>query len=357
VREQRSDLLVVDGVMTAESLAASPLAYKKFIHELQAWVGVVGCTVLLLTSSVSDLGARVLPAHTMVDGIIELRSVADGMRTVRQIAVVKFRGGEFFEGYHNYRITSNGLAVFPRREAWRTADLRRAPGDARLSTGVAGLDAMVAGGFAAGSTTLVFGSSGSGKTLLGLHFLDAGARNGESCLYFGFFERPDILRAKARRLGLLSGRGKKAVDVLWQPPYEGLIDELAEMLLEKIDSTGATRLCIDGLVGFKESADYPPRIGGFFSALRHELTARGVTTVITEETRELFVRDISIPAPGVSAVFDNIIFVRLVEENGRLDRLISIMKTRDSDHDHALRRFQITDGGVRVVDAAEGSDR
>lgn len=75
-----------------------------------------------------------------------------------------------------------------------------------------------------------------------------------------------------------------------------------------------------------------------------------MTTVLTEETRELFVREIAIPAPGVSAVFDNIIFVRLVEEHGRLNRLISIMKTRDSDHDHALRRFQITDAGVTVGD-------
>jgi circadian clock protein KaiC len=351
VREQRCGLLVIDGVMTAESMASSPLAYKKFIHELQTWVGVVGCTVLLLTSSNSDPGTRILPAHTMVDGILELRAIAEGMRTVRQIAVVKFRGGAFLEGHHAYRITGDGVTVFPRLES-STPPQRgvRVDGDTRVATGVAGLDEMVAGGFAPGSTTLLFGSSGSGKTLLGLHFLDEGARRGEACLYFGFFERPEVLRAKARRLGLLAGRGKRPVDVLWHPPYEGLIDELAEMLLKKIDERGVTRLVIDGLVGFKSAADYPPRIGGFFSALRHELTARGVTTLLTEETRELVVREISIPAPGVSAVFDNIIFVRLVEDHGRLDRLVSIMKTRDSDHDHALRRLRITDAGVRIGD-------
>jgi circadian clock protein KaiC len=356
VREQRCDLLIIDGVMTAEAMATSALAYKRFVHELQTWVSVVGCTVLLLTSSVSELGTRILPAHTMVDGILELRTVPEGMRVVRQLAAVKFRGGEVLEGFHSYRITGAGLQAFPRLEAAAEAASRPLPDDdQRLSSGVAGLDLMVAGGYAPGSTTLLFGSSGSGKTLLGLHFLDEGARRGEACLYFGFFERPDVLRAKARRLGLLTGRGKKAIDMMWQPPYEGLIDELAQMLLKKVDERGVTRLVIDGLVGFKESADYPPRIGRFFSALRHELTARGVTTLLTEETRELVVREITIPAPGVSAVFDNIIFVRLVEENGRLNRLISIMKTRDSDHDHALRRFQITDAGIVIGDEYSAS--
>jgi len=348
VREHRSTLLVIDGMLTAETLAESQLAYKKFVHHLQTWVGVVGCTVLLLTSTPSDLGTRVLPAHTMVDGILELRAVPLGARVVRTLAVVKFRGSAYREGFHTYRITGGGLHVFPRLETLPPTTGSRARPDDRLPTGIAGLDRILGGGYPVGSATLVLGSGGTGKTLLALHFLDDAARHGEPAIFFGFFEKPDVLREKGRRLGLLSGRGKKPVDIVWQPPYEALLDELAERLLDHVAQVRATRVVIDGLVGFKEAVDHPPRLGGFFSALRHELAARGVTTLVTEETSGLTARELEVPTPGVAAVFDNLIFLRQVEERGRLARLISVMKSRDTDHDDALRELRITSRGVVI---------
>src|SRR5262249_47688779 len=88
VREQHCQLMVIDGVMTAESMAESQIAYKKFIHELQTWVGLIGCTVLLLTSSTTELGGPILPAHTMVDGIIELRTLPVRPRALLQLNVM-----------------------------------------------------------------------------------------------------------------------------------------------------------------------------------------------------------------------------------------------------------------------------
>jgi circadian clock protein KaiC len=350
VREHGADLLVIDGAMTAESLAESPVAYKRFIHELQTWVGVVGCTVLLLTSAVADLGARVLPAHTMVDGILELRSSVFGSRIARQLAVVKFRGGEYLEGFHAYRITSEGLRVFPRLETLPpTAAGKGWPSRARVSTGVSGLDELFQGGYPAGSSTLLFGPSGSGKTLLALHFLDAAARAGERCLFFGFFEKPDVLRDKARRLQLLSGRGKRPVDVVWQPPFEGVLDELALRLLGRVAELEATRVVIDGLVGFKEAATYPPRLAGFFAALGHELTALGATTVVTDESGGPAARDLDVAGgAGVSAVFDNLLYLRQVDDGARVRRLVTVLKSRDSAHEQALRELAISGRGVSI---------
>lgn len=347
VREHRADLLVLDGMVTASVFAHSGTDYKKFINELQTWAGMYGCTVLFLTSASG--GGAGQPEHTMVDGILEFGTHRVDMKTLRQLTVHKFRGSGFAEGSHAYAITRDGLVIYPRLES---SHVSRAPDRAngkRLGTGIAALDRLLGGGLAYSSTTLFLGSSGSGKTILGLHYLAAGAQVGERGLLFGFFENPTEVIHKANRLGLgfdqLCERGD--VTLLWQPAAEQILDALSERLLSTVRERGIKRLFIDGLVGFKE-ADHSERLAGFFAVLAAELAVLGVTTIITEETRELFVREIEVPTAGVSAIFQNIVFLRQVEDEAELRRLLSIMKTRDSAHDRALYQFDITDRGIQI---------
>ena len=347
VRDQRASLLVLDGMVTAEGLARSPVEYKKFISSLQTWVAMVECTVLFVTSG--GLTADVAPEHTMVDGIIELSSERFRMRNLRTISVNKMRGAAFLEGQHSYLITDDGLRVFPRLEAVLDVG-RRPPASRRVATGVPGLDDVLKGGIVSESTTLLLGSSGAGKTVLGLQFLTEGARRGEKCLYFGFYEPPSQLIAKADRLGfdfssLIDGGN---LFVKWFRPAEIQIDALVHSLLEIVRERKVERLFIDGFVGFR-STSINERISSVFSAVSDELVAHGVTTVISDETRELFVQEIEVPTPNVSAIFHNILFVRHVEVGAELLRLLSVMKTRDSDADRRLWRYEIEDGGARVI--------
>ncbi|HEX2573151.1 MAG TPA: ATPase domain-containing protein [Polyangia bacterium] len=347
VREHRATLLVLDGMMTASVLARSGTDYKKFINELQTWAGMYGCTVLFLTSA--DLDGAGQPEHTMVDGICELGLERLDMKTMRKLTVHKFRGSGFAEGGHTYVITRDGLVIYPRLESLPLSQLPERANGKRLGTGIAALDRLMGGGLAYSSTTLFLGSSGSGKTIFGLHFLAAGAQAGEPGLLFGFFENPAEVIHKANRLGLgldtLCERGD--VTILWQPAAEQLLDALGERLLRTVRERGIKRLFIDGLVGFKE-ADHSGRLAGYFAVLAAELAVLGVTTIITEETRELFVREIQVPTPGVSAIFQNIIFFRQVEVEAELLRLLSVMKTRDSAHARALYQFDITDHGIEI---------
>ena len=347
VREHRADLLVLDGMVIASVLANSGTDYKKFINELQTWAGMYGCTVLFLTSA--GVGSASQPEHTMVDGIFEFGTHRLDMKTLRQFTVHKFRGSGFAEGSHPYAITPDGLVIYPRLESFQVPRLPDRANGKRLGTGIAELDRLLGGGLAYSSTTLLLGSSGSGKTIIGLHFLAAGAEAGERGLHFGFFENPAEVIHKANRLGLcmdkLCERGD--VTVLWQPAAEQILDALGERLLNTVREQGIKRLFIDGLVGFKE-ADHSGRLAGFFAVLAAELATLGVTTIITEETRELFVREIEVPTAGVSAIFQNIVFLRQVEVAAELLRLISVMKTRDSAHDRALYQFDITDQGVQI---------
>ncbi|WP_373044571.1 RAD55 family ATPase [Vulgatibacter sp.] len=354
IREHRATLLVLDGMVTASNFANSTVDYKRFINELQTWVGVIGCTVLFLTSAGGAPGEQ--PEHTMVDGIIELRNSTFGLRTLRELSVTKFRGSAFTEGGHPYRITSDGVVVFPRLEGYISPPPPFDPGRQELRPfGVSRFDTMLGGGVGSGSTTLLLGSSGSGKTILGLHFLAEGARRGEKGLHFGFYEMPGPLMDKADRIGLGFRAHVEAGRIVlhWQVAAERILDALASELLDLVRTHGIKRLFIDGLVGFKETV-YADRLAGFFSVLVKELSCLGVTTVITEETRELFVREIEIPTSGVSAIFDNIVFMRQVEIGSELHRLISVMKTRDSAHDRGLFAFDITGSGIEVGEKFPG---
>ena len=355
VRDHGADLLVLDGLMTAGLMSPSKIDYKKFIKELQTWASLIGCTVLFLSSGAAEDSDR--PEETVVDGLVELRTVTRDMRAIRQLRIAKFRGSAFVEGNHHYRITKEGLRVYPRFEAQAAPPPSRQSGAELVSVGISRLDEMLGGGLREGSMTLVLGSSGSGKTTLGLQFLSAGAARGQRALHFGFYESADDVRGKGDRFGLdFSGLVERGdLEIAWRSPAEGILDAVAADLLERVRRRGVQRLFIDGLVGFKEAA-YPDRVPGFFSALSHELAGLGVTTLITEETQELFIQRVAVPTPGVSAIFQNIIFVRHVETGSELERLISVVKTRDTEHDRSLRRFDIRRDGIHIGDPFRASD-
>jgi circadian clock protein KaiC len=257
-------------------------------------------------------------------------------------------------GKHTLEITSDGIIVRPRIETQpfpgtRATDARS---EQRMAFGVAGLDRMLNGGLPGCSTTMLLGPSGSGKTTLGLQFLAAGARAGEPGVSFGFYERPAQLLQKSRRIALElpEWQASGLIELVWQPPIEGVIDVLAQRLLDTVQRTKARRLFLDGLSGFEVAAEYPERIRDAFSALVEELEGMGVTTVYTVETRDLFGPQIEAPVSGVSLVTQNILLLRHVEMNAQLYRLISILKLRDSDYDSAIREFRITEQGIAVAD-------
>jgi len=261
--------------------------------------------------------------------------------------VLKFRGGKTLRGRHAFQITDDGLNVFPRIEAL----FNQPPGAAlerkSLSTGVASFDALlVQGGVPATSATVVIGSTGTGKTSLCLHFL-ARCSAAEPGLYFGFFESPDRLRSSARAFGLdfagLEASG--ALSLVWHSQGEHLLDELAHRLLELVDAKRVKRLVIDGLAGFFEAAAYSERLGRFFACLTNELRRRGVTVLITLETRDAIGSTVPMPY-GVSALVDNLIFLRFVEHHGELKRLISIIKLRNADFNPGLHVFTIGAQGI-----------
>jgi circadian clock protein KaiC len=353
-RRRKASLLVVDGIATVEH-GASELGFRKFIHDLATSAIATGSTTILLGTTDESIPH---PEHAIVDGVIELRHLLVRQASSRQLVVRKMRGANFVEGSHQFVITDAGLHLYPRVEAILTRNLPQPPAlPGRLSVGIPSLDEMMQGGVPAGSCTGIIGASGAGKTLLGLHFLAAGAAAGEPGLYFGFNESPSRLIAKADRVGLRLSAHVRAglIEIVWQAPVENVLDEMAERMLVRLEESGARRLFIDGVDGLAQGALYPERMATFLTALTNKLRSLGVTTFFAEES-ELFGPNVPAGGRALSAMAENSILMRFVELESRLYRYLSIIKLRESGYDPSIREFKIGPAGIELAPTFERAE-
>ena len=351
-------LLVLDGLVAARQSSRSDLEFKKFIHGLQAQATLADCTVFLLSSAIIRPPP---PEHTMIDGVLELASQLFGRRAERTLEVVKRRGLGYLRGRHSVRITDAGLVVFPRIEALLGKPTREDLVDGpKSSTCIPELDALLGGGLVHCSTTMLVGPSGCGKTITGLQFL-GGSSEEQPGLFFGFFETPARLRVKAKHLGLPIERAiaEGHVEILWQPMTEGVLDEVGNQLLEAVSRRKIRYLVFDGLVGLRKLAAQPERVAHFMTALSNELRGLGVTTLITDEADTIGPGELPVGGlqrPEASGIADNIVVMRFVELRTRLERVISVLKVRDSDFEHRLRGYTIAAGGIAIDKDSERAE-
>lgn len=354
IRDQRASLLVIDGLSTAQAMAASDVHVKEFIAELQVLSALNDCTTLLL-ANLSAEEARG-PEHSMVDGLLELRLDYRAQRALREIETLKFRGSNHLLGRHDMEITDAGVVVRPRTEDLiaRTVPGADAP-DGRASSGIAELDNMLHGGFLRGSATMLLGFSGSGKTSLASHFLHAGALAKEPSLYFGFYESPNRMIDGLRSLGvdLQPHVAAGTLGLIWQPPLRYGLDELAERLFEDVRKRGVRRVVIDGLDGFRQASPAPERTIRFVAALLNLLRGLDVTTILTEETNKLFGPEVELRVSGISALVDNILLAEYLDLGSDLRRLLSIVKQRGSAHATEIRELRIGADGLSIAPNAE----
>lgn len=343
-------LLLLDGLWVAQERVQQASEFREFVHELQGLAASTGCTMLFLTNGPTP---QFSPEQTMVDGIVELNRDVFGVRPARSLVVHKLRGTAFLEGRHFFRITSEGISLFPRLEATVVSPTTRLASSTQLSTGLAELDKMMRGGIPARSTTLLAGPSGSGKTTMGLTFLGQSSDE-EPGLLFGCYESPDELAQKARSIGLDTDRllASGALTFEWHRPFETNLDEMAYHLIGAAERTGARRIFVDGVGAFHLASIYPERLTAFFTALSIRLRQCGATLLCSAEARELFQPEDLVLAE-ISPVAENMILLRFAHSERALRRTLSIIKIRQSGFDENVAPFDITSQGI-VLQIAPG---
>ncbi|ESQ79423.1 hypothetical protein AEYBE204_10475 [Asticcacaulis sp. YBE204] len=349
VMRRRTGLLVIDGLVSAQTSAATDQQFKEFIHDLQEIAIATNCTMFLTTTA----RERVSPEQTMVDGLIQLTSRSYGWQTASDLQVTKLRGSGFLRGRHSYKITEAGLTLYPRIESlYSRPTQNERPEFGSVTSGIDQLDVMLGKGLPRASTTMLAGPSGIGKTTIGLQFLAASAPD-EPGLMFSFYETPTRVRAKIDSMVLSLGDKLDSgqVNIQWQTSTSDLLDVHGDRLLEIVKRRGVKRLFIDGLTAFHSAAIDPSRTGNFFSALTNELRNLGVTTLYSLEMSDVFGARMHLPIEDSSSLAENIILLNYVAQRSRLHRLISIIKVRDSNFDPTQRTFVIGDFGVEISES------
>ena len=198
IRRVRPDRLVIDALSELRMLAKDPLRYRRQILSLKEFMADQECTVILL----DDRSSREpdLQLHSVVNGVVSMDRVPrEYGKTRRQIEIVKLRGSAYREGLHDYSIVTGGVAVFPRLVA---ADSRSDVPPEIVSSGIPELDALTGGGLDRGTSTLLIGPAGCGKTSLAIQWATTAARRGESCVIFTFEEAPATMMVRAAGLGI-----------------------------------------------------------------------------------------------------------------------------------------------------------
>jgi circadian clock protein KaiC len=267
------------------------------------------------------------------------------------------RGVASLPGLHTFRISSDGVQVFPRatsreQEPTQNRPVDRITSGERARFGVAGLDEMIGGGLPVGDATLLAGPSGAGKTMLTTHFIAEGFRKGEPAVLAVFEEHPDDYVARAQSMGFELAKmvASGAVRLLYLRRLDLSAEEILYRIHEAVTAVGAKRLAIDSLNGV-ELALAPSFREDFRESLYRlvgRLTGGGVSVLMTIEVMESF-NEIRFSPHAISFLAQNILFIRYVEIESRLRKMIAVVKMRRSRHSHELREFEVTDHGARIL--------
>ncbi len=290
------------------------------------------------------------PVFTVSDSLFWLYQQVERNSIVRKLQIMKLRGQASVPGLHTFRITADGLQAFPRTFGL-TGRAQKSGERRRLSCGIAELDAMMGGGVPEGDSLLIAGPSGSGKSVLATHFIAEGLRRDEPGILAIFEERPEEYAGRAASLGMdfAIPRRDGRLEILYLRPLDLSVDETMREIIDAVERTGAKRLVIDSLAGF-ELALAP----GFRTDFRESLyrmigalTRTGVTVVSTVELVESFT-ELALSPYSISFLSDDIIRLRFVELDGRLCKVLMVVKMRGGDHSKDIREYELTSEGLRV---------
>jgi circadian clock protein KaiC len=337
--------VVFDSLSEMRLLAQSSLRYRRQILALKQFFIGRHCTVLLLDDRTSE--GSDLQLQSIAHGVISLEQLAPVYGTARRrLRVLKFRGTGYRGGYHDFTIVQGGLAVFPRLvAAEHQAAFARGP----VASGVTALDALLGGGPDRGTSTLLLGPAGSGKSTIAVQYAAAAAARGEHAVIFAFDESLETLRARSAAVGIhfKEGRGASQLRVQQVDPAELSPGEFAHLVRVAVEEDGARVVVIDSLNGYMNAMPEEQ----FLTAQLHELLMylgrQGVTTMMVVAQHGMTGATMQTPV-DTSYLADAVVLLRYFEHAGRVKKAISVVKKRSGAHEDTIRELRIRTGGISL---------
>jgi circadian clock protein KaiC len=336
--------VVLDSLSEIRLLAQSSLRYRRQLLAIKHFFSGRGATVLLL----DDLTAEALDktAHSIVHAVIQLEEIAPTFGAERRrLRISKFRGRAVRRGYHDFTIRTGGAVVFPRLVA---SEHRSRFERTQLTTGVAQLDALLGGGIEQGSSTLILGPAGAGKSTFAIQFLVAAASRGEKAAMFVFDEELGLLFDRMRKLGVdLEAMGESGSLVIQQVDAAELSPgEFAHFVRAAVDSAQAKAVVIDSLNGYQQAMPEEGSLILHIHELLQYLNRQGANTFLTVAQHGI-IGDMKAPF-DITYLADTVILLRYFEALGAVRRAVSVIKKRIGGHETTIREYNLGAAGLTI---------
>ncbi len=337
--------LVLDSVSELRLVAHSQLRYRRQILALKQLFLGRACTVVLLDDRSGDGPDRQL--HSIAHGVVSLESDVPAYGQMqRRLQVLKFRASNFVSGFHDFRIDRGGIELFPRLVA---ADHKLEFRRSLLKSGVAALDSLMGGGVDRGTSTLLIGPPGSGKSTIALQYAAAAAERGDHAAVFMFDETLNALLTRCQGVGLDFAQGTGAGEILLRQidPAEVSPGEFATLVRRSVEEGGARVVVIDSLNGYLNSMPQDHYLTAQLHELLSYLNNRGVATFLVVAQSGLMGSDITAPVEA-SYLADAVVVLRYFEHQGTVKRAISALKKRTGAHEGAIRSIWFDQDGIHL---------
>jgi circadian clock protein KaiC len=344
IEKYQPDRIVIDSLSEIRLLAQSSLRYRRQVLALKHYFARNGATVVMLDDLTSDTHDKTV--HSVAHGVLRLEELApDYGAERRRMRVIKYRGQNFRGGYHDMVIKTGGVQVFPRliSAEHKTEFTREA-----LPSNSNELNTLLGGGIERGSSTLILGPAGTGKSLLSLTFAVQAVERGEKAALFIFDEELGLLFERAKGLGIdlaaLEKSGKLTVEQI--DAAELAPGEFAQRVRTCVQEHEARTVIVDSLNGYQAAMPEEKQLILHMHELLQFLNRQGATTFLTVAQHGL-VGDMRAPV-DVTYLADTVILLRYFEAAGRVRRAISVIKKRTSAHEDTIREYRIGQNGIQL---------
>jgi circadian clock protein KaiC len=344
------DRVVVDSLSEIMLLAQSPLRYRRQILALKHYFSRNGATVLMLDDLTADQNDRTM--HSIAHGVVHLDELApDYGAERRRTRIMKYRGQKYRGGYHDFVIQPGGVRVFPRLVS---SEHRTEFDRSLVTTQSAELNALLGGGIERGSSVLVLGPAGTGKSLLTLTFIVTAVARGERAAMFVFDEELGLLLNRALGLGIdLQAMIDDDKLVIEQVDAAELSPgEFSERVRRCVETYQAKTVVIDSVNGYQAAMPEEQALILHMHELLQYLNRQGISTFLTVAQHGL-VGDMKAPV-DVTYLADTVILLRYFEALGKVRRAISIIKKRTGAHENTIREYVIDGRGLTLGEPLTG---